>query len=80
MAHTNSINKVMTYLEDKKEPVTISDIVFNVHLTSKSVLSVLEILKQFEKIKVFTNGKISLVVLNEVTNKWALQHICYELD
>jgi hypothetical protein len=69
MAHTNSINKVMTYLEDKKEPVTISDIVFNVHLTSKSVLSVLEILKQFEKIKVFTNGKISLVVLNEVTNK-----------
>jgi len=59
----------MTYLEDKKEPVTISDIVFNVHLTSKSVLSVLEILKQFEKIKVFTNGKISLVVLNEVTNK-----------
>ena len=69
MAHTNSINKVMTYLEDKKEPVTISDIVFNVNLTSKSVLSVLEILKQFEKIKVFTNGKTSLVVLNEVTNK-----------
>jgi hypothetical protein len=69
MAHTNSINKVMSYLEDKQDPVTISDIVFNVHLTSKSVLAVLEILKQFQKIKVFTNGKISLVVLNEVTNK-----------
>lgn len=63
MAHTNSINKVMKYLEEKKDPVTISDIIFNVHLTSKSVTSVLEILKQFGKVEVITNGKVSLVIL-----------------
>ena len=64
MANTKSIDKISNYLEEKETPSMISDICIDLGLTKKTVLSVLDVLKKYRDVQILSNGKTTIVKLN----------------
>ena len=63
-----SIEKIWNFLEKESQFTTISEISKKTNLHIYSVRSCLELLDNFGKIEVVTNGRTTLIKKKEVTN------------
>ena len=63
-----SIEKIWNFIEKENKFITISEISEKTHLHIYSVKSCLELLDNFGKIEVVTNGRTTLIKKKEVTN------------
>jgi len=65
MANTQSIKKIINYLKNQKNPVSLTQIVLSTKLHFRSVKACIELLDSLGKVDLMTNGRTTLVKLKD---------------
>jgi Mn-dependent DtxR family transcriptional regulator len=65
----DSLERIVKLLEEKKEYMTISQISKSLNLNFQSVKKSIQTLENLELLKIITNGKTSLIKINQEKDK-----------
>ena len=71
MGNTKSTEKILEYVEEQDNPITLTKIVKDLMLSYKTARESLALLERVGKIQIITNGRTSLIMINncEVMNR-----------